>query len=160
LSVNPELLIIVEGIEVTATESYWWGGNLTNAATAPVTLSVDHQLVYSIHDYPASVFAQTWFSATDYPNNLAGVWDTTWGYLAKSGTAPIWVGEFGSKLETTVDQQWMTALVQYISDNGLGFAFWSWNPDSGDTGGILQDDWMTVNTDKMTVITRALAPKI
>jgi endoglucanase len=28
------------------------------------------------------------------------------------------------------------------------WTFWSWNPDSGDTGGILLDDWKSVNTTK------------
>ena len=23
--------------------------------------------------------------------------------------------------------------------------WWSWNPNSGDTGGIVQDDWLTVS---------------
>ncbi len=28
----------------------------------------------------------------------------------------------------------------------------SWNPDSGDTGGILQDDWISVNTAKVNAL--------
>jgi endoglucanase len=28
------------------------------------------------------------------------------------------------------------------------FYFWSWNPNSGDTGGILKDDWTTVQQGK------------
>src|SRR5262245_18361033 len=89
LAINPHLLVIVEGIQSAGGGTYWWGGNLKSAGAFPVELSVPHQLVYSPHDYPASVFAQTWFSAADYPANLAGVWDAHWGYLARQGVAPI-----------------------------------------------------------------------
>ncbi|HEY6073493.1 MAG TPA: cellulase family glycosylhydrolase, partial [Anaerolineales bacterium] len=58
--------------------------------------------------------------------------------------APIMIGEFGSKLQTTSDQQWFQTITGYIKQNGLGWTFWSLNPDSGDTGGLLADDWTTV----------------
>ena len=45
------------------------------ARTAPVRLAVAGRLVYSPHDYPASVFPQSYFSAADYPSNLYDVWD-------------------------------------------------------------------------------------
>ena len=53
---------------------------------------------------------------------------------------------------TTVDQQWLSSLVDYVKGNGMSFSFWCLNPDSGDTGGILQDDWQTVNVDKMNAL--------
>jgi aryl-phospho-beta-D-glucosidase BglC (GH1 family) len=160
LAVNPDLLIIVEGIEKTAAGSYWWGGNLAAAGANPVRLNVAHRLVYSPHDYPASVFPQTWFSDPGYPNNLPAVWDQHWGYLARQKIAPIWIGEFGTLDQTTSDQQWLSSLVGYIGSNGLSFSYWCWNPDSGDTGGILQDDWQTVNTNKQTVLQPVLAPQL
>ncbi len=158
LAINPHLLIIVEGIQTVGGSSYWWGGNLAAAGAHPVTLSVDHQLVYSPHDYPASVFAQTWFSAPDYPSNLVNVWETNWGYLSTNKTAPIWIGEFGTRDQTASDQSWFKGITDYIGSRQLSFSYWCWNPDSGDTGGILQDDWQTVNTDKQTELQPLLAP--
>jgi aryl-phospho-beta-D-glucosidase BglC (GH1 family) len=160
LAVNPHVLIIVEGVQTAGGSTYWWGGNLKNAGAFPVELSVPNQLVYSPHDYPASVFAQTWFSASDYPANLPGVWDEHWGYLASQGVAPIWIGEFGTKDATASDQQWFAAIAKYIGTNQMSFSFWSWNPDSGDTGGILQDNWQTVNADKQQVLQPLLAPQL
>jgi cellulase/cellobiase CelA1 len=32
---------------------------------------------------------------------------------------------------------------------GIGWTWWSWNPNSGDTGGILADDWTTVLQNKV-----------
>ena len=114
LAANPNLLIIVEGVENAASGSYWWGGNLSNAGTAPVRLNTASRLVYSAHDYPASVFAQTYFSDPTYPNNLPGVWDKNWGYLFRSGTAPVILGEFGSTLATASDQAWYGKMVNYL----------------------------------------------
>jgi chitinase len=126
-------------------------------------LNTAGRLVYSAHDYPASVYAQTYFSDPTYPNNLPAVWDKNWGYLFRTGTAPVLLGEFGSKLETASDRAWFAALVQYLKgdldgngsidlaagDQGVSWTYWSWNPNSGDTGGILADDWITVNAAKL-----------
>ena len=99
-----------------------------------------------------------WFTAANYPNNLADVWEKHFGYLVTQNLAPVWIGEFGTKYETAVDQTWLKTLAGYIQQKGMSFAYWCWNADSGDTGGILQDDWKTVNTNKQSVIQPALAP--
>lgn len=159
---NPNWLIIVEGIDHGPSGSYWYGGNLSNAGNYPVVLNVANRVVYSPHDYPASVYGQSWFSASNYPANLPGVWDAAWGYLYKNGTAPIILGEYGTKLQTGSDSQWLDAMVTYLgsvsNNSNIGWTWWSWNPDSGDTGGILQDDWTTVNTAKVNRIKPVQAP--
>jgi aryl-phospho-beta-D-glucosidase BglC (GH1 family) len=157
LAANPDWLIIVEGVESVNGQSYWWGGNLRNAGSYPVTLNVPNKVIYSSHDYATSVFNQSWFSAPDYPANLPGVWDANWGYLLKGNIAPVLIGEFGTRYTSSVDQVWLRELVKYIGDNGASFTYWCWNPNSGDTGGILKDDWTTVDTVKQAVLTPLLA---
>ena len=159
LDVNRNWLIFVEGIDCFSSEGqtdcYWSGGNLKGATDYPVRLNVPNRLVYSAHDYPASIYPQTWFKDPQYPNNLPGVWDTHWGYLSKNKIAPVLLGEFGSRLQTTSDQQWLAALVKYLGKgaSGINWTFWCWNPDSSDTGGILNDDWTTVNQTKQDALT-------
>jgi endoglucanase len=154
LAVNPNWLIIVEGVQTAGGTSYWWGGNLTTAGANPVRLSVPNRLVYSPHDYSPDVASQPWFGASTFPANMPAIWGSTWGYLRVNGTAPVLVGEFGTRLDDTPDQQWFGALINYLGStsangaNSFSWTFWSWNPDSGDTGGILADDWLTVNTSK------------
>lgn len=174
LAANPGWLIIVEGVERYDGATTWWGGNLKGAAAHPVVLIKPEKLVYSAHDYPASLFAQTWFAAPSYPTNLPSVWDAHWGYLFRSNTAPMLVGEFGSKLQTASDRQWLSSLLSYMDgdfdldgDNdlppgqkGISWTYWSFNPNSGDTGGILQDDWVTVDTTKMSYLQGSLAPSL
>jgi endoglucanase len=149
LSVNPNLLIIVEGVELHANSSYWWGGNLKGVADAPVLLDVANRIVYSAHDYPASIFPQPWFSSTEYPGNLPSVWDSNWGYIARKELAPVLMGEFGTRLESESDTKWFDALITYLGDGGFHWLFWSWNPNSQDTKGLLLDDWLTVDQRKL-----------
>lgn len=152
LAVNPNLLIIVEGVSAYNGQSTWWGGNLMGAKDYPVRLNVPGRLVYSPHEYPESVAPQPWFNDPNYPNNLPAVWDSYWGYLVKDQTAPILVGEFGTKYQTIKDQQWMDSFKNYIQQNRLNWTFWSLNPDSGDTGGLLQDDWISVDQAKQDIL--------
>lgn len=162
-AINPHWLIMVEGIQTYQGQSTWWGGNLMGAASHPVTLTDAHQLVYSAHDYPSSVYAQPWFSDPAYPANLDAIWNKYWGYLYQNDTAPVFLGEFGSKLATASDQEWVTQLVKYLDApggaagaQGVSWAYWDWNPTSGDTGGILKDDWSTIDVTKMNAIMPAL----
>ncbi|MDL4819512.1 cellulase family glycosylhydrolase [Actinomadura opuntiae] len=154
LAANPDCLIIVEGIDGYNGDNYWWGGNLQGAAAYPVRLNVPNRLVYSAHDYATSVYPQPWFSDPSFPSNLAGIWDKDWGYLYKNNVAPVLLGEFGTTLADPRDQTWLRTLLSYLGTGtgGISFTYWSWNPNSGDTGGILNDDWTTVNTTKQAYL--------
>ncbi len=168
-AVNPNLLVIVEGVQNAGGVSTPWGENLTGVATDPIVLTDPDKLVYSAHDYPYSVTGENYFNASDYPANLAAIWTQDWGYIEQDNIAPVWIGEFGSALQTTSDQTWMTTLINYLNSpamsgtatganaggQGYSWGYWSWNPNSSDTGGILEDDWSTVNTTKIAAITPA-----
>jgi len=150
LAANPDWLIIVEGVQQYNNSWYWWGGNLMGVKDNPITLSVANKLVYSTHDYPSTVASQPWFSDSNYPSNLSALWDKHWGYIAKQGIAPVLVGEFGTKWETESDKKWLDTLIAYLGQNGMSWTFWCFNPNSGDTGGILMDDWSTVHQGKQS----------
>ncbi|MFE5890635.1 cellulase family glycosylhydrolase [Streptomyces sp. NPDC056462] len=164
LSVNPQLLIMVEGVQSYEGVSGWWGGNLMGVAQYPVQLDVPNRLVYSAHDYATSVAQQPWFTDPSFPENMPGVWDRYWGYIFKQNIAPVWLGEFGTTLQSTVDQKWLAALVTYLRStstygaDSFHWTFWSWNPNSGDTGGILKDDWQTVDAVKDGYLASIKAP--
>ncbi len=169
LQVNPDLLVFVEGVGTYQGQSYWWGGNLMGVKDRPIVLTVPNHLVYSPHDYPNSVYPpQTWFQTANFGANLPNVFRQAWGYIYEQNIAPIYLGEFGTKLQDPKDAVWLEALTSYLSgdfdNNGtidiasgtedMSWTFWSWNPNSGDTGGILADDWKkTINQNKMTYLT-------
>lgn len=157
-AVNPKLLVIVEGVESVGDDYYWWGGNLAGVKAKPVTLNTPNQIVYSPHDYPKSVYAQKWFEDANYPNNLESVWDSHWGYIVKENIAPVLLGEFGTKLETDSDKLWLNKMVGYLKDNGISYSYWSFNPNSGDTGGIMKTDWRTFEQAKLDALAPILTP--
>jgi endoglucanase len=72
--------------------------------------------------------------------------------------APILLGEFGSTLANPLDVQWLTTLMNYLTENGMSFTYWSWNPNSGDTGGIALDDWYSINQQKYAILQPHLVP--
>jgi endoglucanase len=152
LAVNPDWLIIVEGIENYHNDFTWWGGNLEGAKQYPVVLSASDKLVYSPHDYGPSVYEQSWFQTPNFPDNMPTFWQTHWGYLQMDNIAPIYLGEFGGSMSPNAEATWQRALVHYLSAQHMSYTYWCWNPDSGDTGGILGYDWTTVDQAKLDVL--------
>jgi endoglucanase len=162
LKVNPDVLIIVEGTENAGTTGYWWGGNLTGVATAPVRLDKPDKLVYSPHEYGPEVFQQTWFSDATFPENMPKIWDTFFGYIYNSNKAPLLCGEFGIRDVASYNGKagvWFKKFMAYMGQ-GFSWTFWCLNPNSGDTGGLLKDDWVTPVDWKLDILKPYLAPLI
>jgi endoglucanase len=141
LAADQGVLIFCEGIGENPTSSgginsTWWGGDLALAGQFPVTLSSPGHVVYSAHDYGPSLFQQTWFNSSTTAASLDAVWNANWGYLYNQGTAPVWVGEFGTD-NTAADVsssaagsqgQWFASLVAYIKSNPwMGWTYWALN---------------------------------
>ena len=164
--VNPNLLIVVEGVGNYQGDYYWWGGQLEGVRDDPVVLQQANKLVYSPHDYPNSIYPNSWFEGPNFKDNLPNVFREHWGFIYEEGIAPIFLGEFGSKLTDSRDIAWLDELTQYLNgdfdtdgvldiapgEEGMSFAYWSWNPNSTDTGGILKDDWISVHQHKMAAL--------
>ncbi|HEU5471059.1 MAG TPA: cellulase family glycosylhydrolase [Actinophytocola sp.] len=177
LAINPNLLILCEGIEVyprpgetwnspntdpDLSPNYfynWWGGNLRGVRDFPVDLGANQdQLVYSPHDYGPLVFNQPWFQVPFTKATLTtDVWRPNWLYIHEENIAPLLIGEWGGRLGQDERQdRWMTALRDLIVDEGLHQTFWVINPNSGDTGGLLLDDWRTWDEQKYNLLRPAL----
>jgi endoglucanase len=171
LQVNPDLLIVVEGVScpsganpnvwdaIPDADCGWWGGNLTMAGQFPVRLSNPRKLVYSAHDYGMSVFnQQRWFIDPTFPATLQPFWESMWGYLVRQNIAPVLLGEFGSTLADPKDSVWLPALLSYTQSLGMSWTYWSLNPNSGDTKGLLLDDWTSIDHVRYDVIHPFLVP--
>ncbi|HTW13086.1 MAG TPA: glycoside hydrolase family 5 protein, partial [Solirubrobacteraceae bacterium] len=165
LAIDPHWLIVVEGIGGDTpgekVSGHWWGGNLEGVRYAPVKLSHPRQLVYSAHEYGPGVSSQPWFSGPDVAGVLARRWRDEFGFIAQEGIAPVLIGEFGGRQVglNTIEGRWQRQFLNYLSRSDLSWTYWSLNPDSGDTGGILNDDWTTVDKPKLTLLQRAMAHK-
>lgn len=177
LEVNPNVLIVVEGVwcydpadgsnsgcphdhSGWCQKCTWWGGNLQGVKDRPIEYDVPNQLVYSPHEYTHSVYPQVWFDDPNYPNNLDEIWEYNWGFIHTEEIAPLLFGEFGTPdtEPSSIDGIWYRYFVDYIAETQSNFTYWSWNPNSGDTGGLLQTDWESEETEKIEILADAVFP--
>jgi len=154
LAINPKLLIFIEGVanQDTDTAGYGasWGANLVEAEKNLPNMPIS-QLVFSPHTYGPSVFGHTYFDDPSFPENMPKIWDAHFGYLTQKGFT-VSLGEFGGRYKEK-DQIWQDALIKYLIQKDMkNFFYWSLNPNSGDTGGLLEDDWITVNKGKLDLL--------
>jgi endoglucanase len=161
LRINPKLLIFVEGI---GGDGRWWGGNLENAHARPLDIP-DNKLVLSPHVYGPDVYDQAYFSSPEFPANMPTIWDDHWGYLTEipNTNNTLAIGEFGGRYGLEPgrgdprDKVLQDKLIDYLVEKGIdNFFYWSWNPNSGDTGGILKDDWRSVWQPKVDLLHRLM----
>ena len=173
LEVNPNLLIMVEGIEIypkdletngdfksTDEKDYlfnWWGGNLRGVKDYPIDLGkYQSQLVYSPHDYGPTVYEQPWFKGSyDYDSLMADCWHDNWFYIYEDNTAPLLIGEWGGFMRDP-NLKWMTYMRELIKKYRLNHTFWCFNANSGDTGGLVLDDFTTWDTEKYEFVKEVL----
>lgn len=160
LNKAPDLLVLVEGIQenphCSGPTNHWWGGNLEPLACHPLAIPAN-RLVLSPHVYGPDVYNQAYFNTADFPANLPAIWDAHFGQFRAQGFA-IAIGEMGGRYGhggSPKDKVWQDAMIDYLIRKDITHLFyWSWNPNSGDTGGILQDDWRSVWQDKLDLLKR------
>ena len=185
LSANPNLLVMVEGIEVypkfeegedwdsqpvdyarypwSPFYGAWWGGNFRGARKYPVNLGkYQSQLVYSPHDYGPLVWEQDWFKK-DFTREtlLDDYWRDSWAYLIEDKISPLLMGEWGGFIDKEHDPtgdntKWMTILRDYMIEKRIHHTFWCFNENSGDTGGLLINDFQDWDEDKYALVKPAL----
>ena len=164
LAANPNLLIFVQGINgnwdgiENSNIAMNYGEDLQPQAYQPLAIPAS-KLVLSPHTYGPDVFVKSSFSAANFPANLAPQWEVLFGKL--SPKHPVIIGEWGGRYGTAnaKDVAWQNALVDYLIAKGIRSSFyWSYTPNSGDTGGIL-DDALNVRQDKMLLLRRLWAAK-
>ena len=126
--INPQLLIICEGISYAA--------DLTGVARHPVRLERPGKVVYSLHDY-------SWFHPRGQARaayldqmNKAG------GYLLDQQIAPLWIGEFGNDTRSLASfglasapgggaadsAVWWNNFEAWLTDHDADWCWWALNP--------------------------------
>ncbi|MDD6769636.1 cellulase family glycosylhydrolase [Inconstantimicrobium porci] len=167
LDINPNLLVMVEGIESYPKEGCtyadkgmdqyyggWWGGNLRGVKDHPIDLgSYKNKVVYAPHDYGPGVSNQPWFEKDFTVETLKkDVWGPNWLYIYDQNIAPILIGEWGGRLDGGKNEMWLNDMAKLIKDNKLNHTFWCVNPNSGDTGGIFKGDFITLEEEKYNIV--------
>lgn len=159
LAANPNLLIFVQGIfgnydgRENSTIPMNWGEDFQPQAYQPLNIPGD-KLVLTPHTYGPDVSVKSSFSASNFPANLAAHWDTLFGQFFQTHAVVVgeWGGKYGQGTGGAQDITWQNAFVDYLLSKGVRNSFyWCYSPNSGDTGGIL-DDALKVRTDKLALL--------
>jgi len=136
LEVNPDMLIIVEGI-LSA-------GNLIGALVKKPELTNPDKLVYSGHIYPFSPII------SDLPYDLFKMtMHTMQTFVADAGynySAPYWMGEFGTGSDPN-NEKW-DHIYQFLLETDHDWVYWSIDgykyPDENEGYGILNSNYSDV----------------
>lgn len=173
LNENPNALVMIEGIEIyprdlknngnfSSTDmkdyySTWWGGNLRGVKDNPVDIGrFNNKIVYSPHDYGPAVYEQEWFKGDyTFESLYKDAWYDNWFYIQKTGKAPLLIGEWGGFMSHP-NLKWMNYLRQLIKENKINHTFWCFNANSGDTGGLVKDDFVTWDEEKYSFVKEVL----
>ena len=171
LDANPNMLVMCEGIESFPTDGVtwtskdkndylnnWWGGNLRGVKDFPVDLGERQaQFMYSPHDYGPLVYQQGWFyEGFDKESLYNDVWKDNWMFIHEQNIAPLLIGEWGGFMDGGDNEKWMLAIRDLIVENKLHHTFWCINPNSGDTGGLLENDWVSWDEEKYALFKPSL----
>ena len=174
LDINPHALIVVEGIEAYPKDiksndftskdqddyyTTWWGANLRGVKDRPLDLGSEErnkQLVYSVHDYGPLVYRQPWFEGGfTYESLYEDAWHDFWLYIVEENIAPVFIGEWGGFMDGD-NLTWMTCFRQLVAEKHLNYTFWCYNANSGDTGGLVKDDFKTWDEEKYAFVKEVL----
>lgn len=150
-------LIFVEGVAHEGKEQgaeYFWGENLEGVRHHPVELAVANKLVYSPHVYGPGdgrpEHHMPYFEDKDFPANLDPIWERHFGFLHANGHTVV-VGEWGGLYEDS-DRLWQDRFYAYLRKAGLSFFYWALNPNSEDTGGLLDSTWTAPEQSKLQLL--------
>ncbi|MFO0749196.1 MAG: cellulase family glycosylhydrolase [Myxococcota bacterium] len=157
LAANPNLLVFVQGasyLSAGAAYDVIHGESLVHSEVYPPDIPPS-RLVYAPHAYGPDVFALNYLASPQYPKVLPYVWELRFGHAFTAGHGLV-IGEFGGHYDDAVvpgSVDWQDRFVAWMAARGIdSFFYWCWNPNSGNTGGILEDDWKTPNAAKMKLL--------
>uniref|UniRef100_A0A383VFK3 Glycoside hydrolase family 5 domain-containing protein n=1 Tax=Tetradesmus obliquus TaxID=3088 RepID=A0A383VFK3_TETOB len=125
--------------------------------------------VFSPHLYPPTITMSTWLGKALWEqSNLAFGYLQSTGYCNGRGCTqfPILVGETGSAYKEETDKVWLQDFADYAFARGAaaaynkvplnGWMWWAYNENSGDTGGIVTNQWQDLHWDKLRYMMRSL----
>jgi aryl-phospho-beta-D-glucosidase BglC (GH1 family) len=174
--VDDTVIFAIEGTGQSALQANWGDGFATTKISelglsdprpffdALLTKPYKDRVILAPHVYPPSVtYNYNSVTGDALYNRLSVSFGTkmTDGYCSGSTCQkfPVAIGEFGSKFVEQTDLNSMADLAKYLKNEGSArdgkhsaidnWFYWSWNANSGDTGGLVDDGWKNIQWKKI-----------
>lgn len=154
LAVNPDILIVVEGINWSGTIPLLGSGSrphLTPVRDTPIQVPGANKIVYAAHNYsyigPEHNGEPKVSKGPRYSDmseeQFRQTIDNEWGFVLQPGniyTAPVWISEFGIARDNVdeADKVWFRRLIDYMIERDTDFAYWPLNHEAY---GLVNADW-------------------
>lgn len=145
-------LFFIDGTAASAIDNPPWGGSFETIAQhceddALCALGIPSRIVLAPHVYGPDV------RGLEVSEESSAVFERRYGFLKTHpffNTSAILVTEFGGSLQHEDYDYFLTwKAFSQAKSLGTGAFFWTLPPSSADTGGILLDDYQTINTQKL-----------
>eukprot|EP00775_Hariotina_reticulata_P004256 gene4256-4507_t len=128
--------------------------------------------IFTPHVYPPTITKSTFLGKELWEQSR-----TAFAYLQNTGFCdggtctrfPVFVGETGSAFTDETDKKWLNDFAEFLNARGAareynteligGWLWWAYNENSGDTGGIVMNNWQDFNWEKIRYMTDKLGLK-
>ena len=81
---------------------------------------------------------------------------TTGNFLQDEKVAPLLMGEWGGFMDGGKNEAWMTYLRDFMIEHRIHHTFWCFNENSGDTGGLVYDNFGKWDEEKYALVKPSL----
>jgi aryl-phospho-beta-D-glucosidase BglC (GH1 family) len=171
---SPASLMLIEGTGQLGTVAMNWGDGFATQPAVVKAGGVDDarpffaslarkpylsNVVISPHYYPPTISTHREPEVTTGKGLQKRIMNS-WGYLTTQGfnghKFPVVIGETGSRFTDPADAAMMADFAGELRRLKAGVVYWCWNANSGDTGGIVKDDWIGVNWEKVAWMQKAV----
>lgn len=122
-----------------------WGKDFTGMKKYRIRIPND-RIVYAVHNYGPSVIPDVIMDK----EFLTTEWEEKFGWIAREKKCMV-LTEWGGKYVGS-DKIWLDWFIEWMMTTDIHGIWWSLNPNSGDTGGLLKDDWITPEYEKLDLI--------
>ena len=85
-------------------------------------------------------------------------WYDSWFFLLEEKVAPLLIGEWGGFMDGGPNEKWMELIRDLMIDNHIHHTFWCFNENSGDTGGLVYDNFGKWDEEKYALVKPAPWP--
>ncbi|GMS82599.1 hypothetical protein PENTCL1PPCAC_4774, partial [Pristionchus entomophagus] len=135
-----------------------YGSDLNNVRQYPIdsgNSSLNNRIIYTPHCYGPIIFDISVFKTVNFPEYLDSQYMQEYGFLTSKGL-PVLIGEWGAAHDPgSLGEKWNKWYVEWLRNKCLTNNFyWSLDPNSEYTSGLLEKDWKTPDERKLELLNR------